>query len=288
MITHRGFSAWITCEDRPIAEYEAVLDAKSNKVSCWIPSQTEKPFVVHWRDHGSNLDTATYIHLDGYRVPGQFLYGEGEELRRGVRVGNGTERPLFSRRSKVKKILLVYKPNKPLTPPNLIRGHRQAGDVCVRFGVERPSPPQKKTTWKIEPYEKDNPGVYVSFVFRYRSREWLVSQGIMSSRDPDFDRLGTPTASTPTTLNTPPPTPAQTILPPLTINLGRISAPGSPTPSPSPNIKGPRVLSRNASFKFTAPSVVPSLTPSSTLSSASSVDVLESIPWHHYTPGDHK
>ena len=50
-------------------------------------------FVVHWRDHGTEVDSASYILIDGHRVAGQFLYGTGEELRRGVRVGPDEERP---------------------------------------------------------------------------------------------------------------------------------------------------------------------------------------------------
>ncbi len=56
----------------------------------WIVAQT---FVVHWRDHGSMVDSASYIYFDGFKVSGQYLHGEGEELRRGIRVSEEEERP---------------------------------------------------------------------------------------------------------------------------------------------------------------------------------------------------
>ena len=50
-------------------------------------------FRVHWRDEGSKVDTAAYITLDGYKVPGRYLWGKGETSRGGIRTGPNTERP---------------------------------------------------------------------------------------------------------------------------------------------------------------------------------------------------
>lgn len=55
-------------------------------------------FSVHWADQGTNVDSATYIKLDGFTVPGRFLFGKGQAQRSGVRVGDDLERPFqFSR-----------------------------------------------------------------------------------------------------------------------------------------------------------------------------------------------
>lgn len=43
-------------------------------------------------DHGSNVDSAAYINLDGFTVPGRFLYGLGAAQRGSVRTGDRTER----------------------------------------------------------------------------------------------------------------------------------------------------------------------------------------------------
>lgn len=96
MLSHLGFSAWISCEDKPLPEFE--VHATSNRVTCWIPSKEGRAFVVHWRDEGSKIDTAAYITLDGFVVSGRFLFGEGKASRGGVRTGISSERPfVFSR-----------------------------------------------------------------------------------------------------------------------------------------------------------------------------------------------
>lgn len=53
---------------------------------------------MYWRDHGGNVDSCAYIGLDGFMVPGRFLFGKGIAFREGVRSGSTTERPfMFSR-----------------------------------------------------------------------------------------------------------------------------------------------------------------------------------------------
>jgi hypothetical protein len=43
MLTHRGFSACILSEGKPIPEYlVAVVDENPNTISCWIPSEVGK------------------------------------------------------------------------------------------------------------------------------------------------------------------------------------------------------------------------------------------------------
>lgn len=44
-------------------------------------------------DHGSNVDSAGYICLDGFVVPGRFLYGFGATQRNGIRADDKSERP---------------------------------------------------------------------------------------------------------------------------------------------------------------------------------------------------
>lgn len=93
MLTHRGFSAWIVSEGKELQEFEIITDSMTNKVSCWIPCEVGKSFSVHWQDHGSSVDSAAYINLDGFTVPGRFLYGLGAAQRGSIRVGDKNERP---------------------------------------------------------------------------------------------------------------------------------------------------------------------------------------------------
>lgn len=48
---------------------------------------------MHWQDHGSKEDSCAYITLDGFTVPGRFLFGEGVAWRRGIRTSKSSERP---------------------------------------------------------------------------------------------------------------------------------------------------------------------------------------------------
>lgn len=41
------------------------------------------------------MDTCGFITLDGFTVPGRFLFGEGTACRGGVRTSRTTERPFI-------------------------------------------------------------------------------------------------------------------------------------------------------------------------------------------------
>ncbi|KAI6118848.1 hypothetical protein EV401DRAFT_1965636 [Pisolithus croceorrhizus] len=202
MLMHRDFSAWIVSNNQPLPEYLVAVDEKGSRVSCWIPSEAGKQFSVHWRDHGSNVHTCSFISLDGFVVPGRFLYGAGSASREGVRSGPTSERPFIfaeyrdasssencNRNTgtimlKIKRVRLEgHKRANPFqTIPDgssraTISGH------CVGYGDERPTYEQSPSTWQIKPYDRASKGSYVTFVFRYRPREFLLSQGIMSEDD---------------------------------------------------------------------------------------------------------
>ncbi|KAI0670393.1 hypothetical protein C8Q78DRAFT_1138815 [Trametes maxima] len=256
MLQYRDFSAWITSGSMKLIEFEPRTDEKENSVTCWIAGPVGQPFVVHWRDHGSEVDSASYIYFDGFKVSGQFLYGRGEELRRGIRVGPTEERPfVFSQieaadtmgdygqengkavgpNKNVGSIILeikqvkrteVHSPNQFREPPNVIRGHRQEGDVCVRYGDVQETAAQKPT-WRIRPYDPQAPGPYVRFIFRYRSRDWLISQGIIGADENINTHAPSPW---PMELPLPPETPATNAL-----EHADLEPESEPEPSPSPS-----------------------------------------------------
>jgi hypothetical protein len=112
MLTHQGFSAWITVDDHPLPVYLTAVEG--NQISCWIAATPGRVrmtphshfslhrfnpiqnFAVHWRDNGSKIDTMAYIHLDGQAiVPGRFLFGSGETKRDGMRTSSTTQRPFM-------------------------------------------------------------------------------------------------------------------------------------------------------------------------------------------------
>ncbi|PFH54215.1 hypothetical protein AMATHDRAFT_135865 [Amanita thiersii Skay4041] len=208
MLNHYGFSAWIEVDGKELPEYLVAVDNETNRVSCWIPGEEGQPFSVHWKDHGGQVDTCTYITLDGFVVPGKFLFGEGTAYRQGVRTSRTTERPfLFQKVThdamdgnaakdigmitlRVKRIIrLASRPaNEIQNLPSVVLGKRKTGDLFIAFGNEVPVAEQHLSTWSVMAYEQegpqqDKPKTYVSFVFRYRTRDFLEAQGIVSDSE---------------------------------------------------------------------------------------------------------
>ena len=132
MLTHRGFSAWIVVNGETLPEYLVAVDTNVNRVSCWIPSEegqvcalaemlhilkrTLQAFTVFWKDHGGKVDTCAFITLDGFVVPGRFLFGAGEASRQGVRASKYTERPFVFQKVKQTGMLQVFLVSLSLRP----------------------------------------------------------------------------------------------------------------------------------------------------------------------------
>jgi len=207
MLTHRGFSAWVVSNGMILPEHLVAVDEQCHRVSCWIPGTEGHTFDVYWQDHGGNVDTCGFIILDGFVVPGRFLFGQGITSRGGVRASKSTERPFMFQKVpeivtdspqraaakeagmitlKIKRITRVFNrpPNAIQSLPGLaVLGKRQVGDLCIGFGEEVQAFEQYSSTWSVLPYDQDVPGAtkpstYVSFVFRYRSPDFLEAQGI--------------------------------------------------------------------------------------------------------------
>ncbi|KAF5373850.1 hypothetical protein D9758_000678 [Tetrapyrgos nigripes] len=204
---HMGFSAWVSVNGQPLPIFLTAME--DNQISCWIPSTPGQNFKVHWKDNGSNIETMGFIVLDGNVVPGKFLLGSGEAVREGARVSQTTQRPFMfqtvqeehrhgsstSTNKDVGSILLKIKRIKlgAVRPPNDFRsipsgpGHNRAGEAYDRYGPESPASRQTEATWDIMPYDDDGSGsvnrakTYVSFLFRYRTLEFLRGQGIVNN-----------------------------------------------------------------------------------------------------------
>ncbi|RXW17327.1 hypothetical protein EST38_g8517 [Candolleomyces aberdarensis] len=194
MLSHRGFSAWITVDGTPLPEYLVAVDEQANRVSCWIPGEAGKAFTVWWSDHGGKVDTCSFITLDGLVVPGRFLLGEGIASRSGVRSSHLTERPfMFTKVTedavgdtdaskqdvgtivvKIKRVNRVdSRPANAVQqlPTTSVLGKRKAGELSVGFGAEQSTFLQYSSTWKVTPHDKTGSSstkapTFVSFVFR--------------------------------------------------------------------------------------------------------------------------
>lgn len=199
MLTHRGFSACIISEGKQIPEYLAAVVAENpNTISCWIPSETGKTFSVYWRDEGTKVHSCAFIALDGFVVPGRFLFGEGEAWRAGVRSGPETERPFMFAQSPssaangqsmkdagsiVLKIKLVpldgSQAANPLQNIPDLDSQSHLNDHCIGYGQEINTYIRSPMTWKVKLSEQHGKSSYVTFLFRYRPSEWLMAQGII-------------------------------------------------------------------------------------------------------------
>ncbi|KAI0263348.1 hypothetical protein BC834DRAFT_886848 [Gloeopeniophorella convolvens] len=197
MLRLREFAAWITSDGCHLPVYEPVIDKSNSRVTCWLACEEGKNFTVHWRDGGSQIDTAAYITLDGYKVPGRYIYGKGEASRSGLRIGRDTERPfVFARHEdealgiltdpqvdmkqlgtivlRIRRISVTEIGKRNPTPqiPSSMQANNQAFDVTIGFGSPVPTSNQVPTI-SFESYDKEHPGSYVTFIFRYRTREFL-------------------------------------------------------------------------------------------------------------------
>ncbi|CAL1704619.1 unnamed protein product [Somion occarium] len=204
MLTHRGFSAWITSEGRALYEFRSIVNEEKNLITCWIPSEVGKTFTIHWRDNGGLVDTASYIYLDGFEVPGYFLFGFGEASRGAARIGPMLQRPFtfgevdesseptfISAENDEGVIQLAIKrikrvgqaaPNVPRTPPVKVKDEATAKSVSS-FGGPQPTTMQLPSTWDIVPYNPDEPDPYVTFEWRYRSLHYLVHHDLATLAD---------------------------------------------------------------------------------------------------------
>ncbi|KAG6851258.1 hypothetical protein H0H93_011694 [Arthromyces matolae] len=73
--------------------------------------------------------------------------------------------------------------------PSTSLGKGKTGDHFIGFGQEARTNEQHPSTWSVIAYEQTDqrntkPSTYVSFVFRYRSREFLEAQGIINDSEP--------------------------------------------------------------------------------------------------------
>ncbi|KAF8921106.1 hypothetical protein CPB85DRAFT_1269397 [Mucidula mucida] len=268
MLTHRGFSAWIVANGKPLPEYLVAVDTAAHRISCWIPSEQNQAFAVYWQDHDGKVDTCSFITLDGHVVPGRFLYGTGSTFRSGVRTSKNTERPftfqqiteqttttspgiksmdtgMITLRIKRIKRISSRRAN-PIQDPPSSPAASQSGEMRIGYGQDIKTFEQSHFTWLLKPYDPTpgnsrKPSTYVSFVFRYRSRDFLIAQGIMpeSHRQSSITRSLTEkrrTASAPVTpvLTVPPKVPVPSAGPPPVARLGETRSLPSTMHRPQP------------------------------------------------------
>ncbi|KAK0480224.1 hypothetical protein IW261DRAFT_121206 [Armillaria novae-zelandiae] len=98
MLTFREFSAWVSIDGVGAEEYGVTVNG--THVTCWIASEANKTFRLHWRDSVVSSPTRGNPSIDGTTYPPRYI----DSLRRsevflgGVRDSDDSKRPfMFSK-----------------------------------------------------------------------------------------------------------------------------------------------------------------------------------------------
>ncbi|KAK0446143.1 hypothetical protein EV421DRAFT_1792689 [Armillaria borealis] len=95
---HDNFSAWITIEGVETEEYQVEKDG--NKVTCWIASEENKTFEIHFKLHGAPVPLRVAPYVDGAKYSWKLVRSDPHQQYEfsGVRISETTRRPYkFSR-----------------------------------------------------------------------------------------------------------------------------------------------------------------------------------------------
>ncbi|EJD47759.1 hypothetical protein AURDEDRAFT_183902 [Auricularia subglabra TFB-10046 SS5] len=224
MLELHGFQAFVTCDGKELETYETVVDGRT--ISGWIAGEIGKPFTVTVRHvaAGYHPDTAQYLYVDGAMMTNK-LADRDIYTHKGPRRSSTTFAPLIfaplqttddpslsalenSERGTIKmrierrmKTKIVPRPPcMPYAMPDSViyerdKMHALGGQSVTTGEVVRKT--QKDYMYESRPYKHSDPIPYVTFVFNYRSREYLVAQGMIpvelpAPRDGKRQRKSTP------------------------------------------------------------------------------------------------
>ncbi|KAF9493311.1 hypothetical protein BDN71DRAFT_1450438 [Pleurotus eryngii] len=74
MLQLEKFSAWVTIDGEETPEYNVEISDDGTETTCWIASQVNKPFEVHWRAEPNHSATAGDVRVDGKNTSGQVVH----------------------------------------------------------------------------------------------------------------------------------------------------------------------------------------------------------------------
>ncbi|OSC98095.1 hypothetical protein PYCCODRAFT_1031014 [Trametes coccinea BRFM310] len=226
---HRGYEMWISDSDnRRLPEYKSQIEGDDGKTAgCFIPSESGRRFVVHWKDYNKAHHVAVRMCIDGVLNVGSICKPGRSGSRFGVRTSAADKYNLFQfadlRTTDDDSVLLTSghaSPEKvgtievrimrihphtasvPFTPSDhagvgpVHERSKKLGAHCVTLGdgirVGRPHGLRAS-----RPLIRGE-GPYATFVFRYRPAALLQAQGIAPpapSRGLDYEGPSQPSGS---------------------------------------------------------------------------------------------
>ncbi|KAJ7646779.1 hypothetical protein FB45DRAFT_697611, partial [Roridomyces roridus] len=94
-LSSAGFEAWIEVEGKETRYYEPEDLDDSDGQTCWIVSELDKAFSIHWRNEDVFIQTAGRIWVDGVECSGEILRGPGKTSISGRRTSGTTLAPFI-------------------------------------------------------------------------------------------------------------------------------------------------------------------------------------------------
>ncbi|KAF8199956.1 hypothetical protein K438DRAFT_1822913 [Mycena galopus ATCC 62051] len=80
MLQAKDFSAWISIEGVEAPEYNVEVAENQLEVTCWIPSEVNKKFTVHWTNNSVPGLTGGGVQVDGHRCGFEAIASETRPL----------------------------------------------------------------------------------------------------------------------------------------------------------------------------------------------------------------
>ncbi|EJD49569.1 hypothetical protein AURDEDRAFT_161127 [Auricularia subglabra TFB-10046 SS5] len=211
MPSHRGFKAWISCEGEPLTEYEKQIDPKEpDIVTCWVPSKAGANFSVCWQnDNKKKTATSGHVFIDGNDVASAIMRPERKSHveRSGAKTSSSNIRQfkfaaleltdddniaprvdpsaqhIGTIRLEITRVILGAEvPFQATNVENRGPVHeraKKAGVHVTKFGATQRSAKGKSAAVSNAPYDHDRTTPWVTFVFRYRSHDFLMAQNII-------------------------------------------------------------------------------------------------------------
>ncbi|KAK7466228.1 hypothetical protein VKT23_004955 [Stygiomarasmius scandens] len=102
----KNFEAWISIDGEEAQEFQCEVLSDGNNgslrqttsgVTCWIPSQEQKSFKVHWRDIDFSFPSRGRVYIDGIACGGKIIHDKTrlQVVKEGFRIGPSKKRPFL-------------------------------------------------------------------------------------------------------------------------------------------------------------------------------------------------
>lgn len=213
MLELHGFQAFVTCDGQELETYAPVVDGRT--ISGWIASEVGKQFTITIRQSkpGRHPCTTQDVYIDGVLVSSKLPKNADVFTHDGTKPSPTTFAPFVfaplrttddssispventnsefgTFRIALERVIVTRTERggsrRSYQLPNSIVHERDKKHVLGGLSVSTGAVVQTRRSNRIysRPYKKSDPFPYVTFVFKYRSREFLLAQDIIPPERP--------------------------------------------------------------------------------------------------------